>query len=42
MESSHLVGFDILNLNLLFGTLFSMNMLFDFVTILFNDHMFKV
>jgi hypothetical protein len=31
-----------LNFNLLFGTMFSMNMFFDFVTIVFNDHMFKV
>jgi len=41
MESSHLANFNILNWKILFRKLFNMNMLCDFVTIVFN-HMFKV
>jgi len=35
-------GFHILNFKILFKTMFNMNMLFEFVTIVFNNHMFKV
>ncbi len=42
MESRHQVGFHILNFKILFKTMFNMNMLFEFVTIVFNNHMFKV
>lgn len=45
MENSHKVGFDILNLKILFKTMFNMfnmNMFFNFVTIIFNNHMFQI
>jgi hypothetical protein len=42
MESSHQVGFDILDFKILFMTMFNMNMFFYFVTIVFKNHMFKI
>ncbi len=42
MEKNHQVGFDILNFKILFKTMFNMNMLFNFVTITFNNHMFQI
>jgi hypothetical protein len=42
MESSHQIDFHILNSKILFTAMFNMNMFFDFVTIVFNKHMFKV
>jgi len=40
MKNNHQVGLDILNLKILF-TLIS-NMFFDFITIIFMNHMFKI
>jgi len=42
MESSHQVGPNILNLNILFGSMIDMIMFFDFVTTTFENHMFKI
>jgi hypothetical protein len=42
MENSHQVVFDILDFKILFMTMFNMNMFFDFVTIVFLNHMFKI
>jgi hypothetical protein len=42
MESNHEVGFHILNLKILFMTMFNMNIFFDFVIIIFNNHMLKI
>jgi hypothetical protein len=42
MKSSHQVGFDILDFKILFMTMFNINMFFDFVTIVFKNHMFKI
>lgn len=36
------VCFHILNFKILFKAIFNMNMLFEFVTIVFNNHMLKV
>jgi hypothetical protein len=42
MESSHQVGFDILDFKILFMTICNMNMYFYFVTIVFKNHKFKI
>jgi hypothetical protein len=45
MENNHQLGFDILNLKTLFKTMFNMfntKMFFNFVTIIFNNHMFQI
>jgi hypothetical protein len=42
MESSLQVDPNILNLNILFDSMINMIMFFDFVTITFRNHMFKM
>jgi hypothetical protein len=42
MENNREVGFHILNLKILFMTMFNMNMFFDFVIIIFNNRMLKI
>jgi hypothetical protein len=40
MKNNHQAGLDILNFKILFTSIF--NMFFDFITIMFMNHMFKV
>jgi hypothetical protein len=42
MENSYQIGFDMLNLKKILEIMFNMNMFFNFVTIVVNNHMFKV
>jgi hypothetical protein len=42
MESDYQVGLVILNLNILFTLMFNYMKLFDFITIIFFNHMFKI
>jgi len=42
MESSHKIGFDVLNLKILFNSMINMNIFFDFVKTLDKNYMFKV
>ncbi len=42
MESSHKIGFDVLNLITLFSSMINMNIFFNCVRTLNKDYMFKV
>jgi hypothetical protein len=42
MGSSHKISFHILILEIVFISMINMNMFFDFVIMLFENHMFKI
>lgn len=42
MENSYQIGFDMLDLKTLLKIMLIMNMFLNFVTIVVNNHMFKV
>ncbi len=42
MKSNPQIGLNIFNLKMLFILIIDMNMFFDFITIIFKNHMFKI